>query len=396
MLTDWAIEKLKKRFEKIPFYQIDCPEGMCYGTLATYRVTFALVLFHAIMAVLTYGIKSANDIRASIQNGFWGVKFIAYIGLLVLSFNVPNDPMISYGAAASIFAAFFILIQLVLLIDLAYKWSEKCLVEYEMSDNRNWLYLLLFGTGILYVGSVVMTGFMYALFTGNENSEDCGLNKFFITFNLILGIIASFIAIHPRVQEENPQSGLPQASVVIAYTTYLVFSAISNAPNDKECSSGASWYSDKSTRTSHIVIGSLLTFVAIVYSTSSTAIQGQSFYNNSDGLEKGESMQLMLEDGGASNDADGELNDESDGCAYSYTFFHVVFATACMYIAMLLTSWDSIQSKTNEGTFEDDGPVQLGHSWQSVWAKVITSWLALLMYIWTLIAPIVLPDRDWN
>jgi hypothetical protein len=32
----------------------------------------------------------------------------------------------------------------------------------------------------------------------------------------------------------------------------------------------------------------------------------------------------------------------------------------------------------------------------SVWVKMISSWLVILLYFWTLIAPIVLPDRDWN
>lgn len=42
----------------------------------------------------------------------------------------------------------------------------------------------------------------------------CGLNQFFITMNIILAFVASVISIHPRVQEENPQSGLPQAAAV--------------------------------------------------------------------------------------------------------------------------------------------------------------------------------------
>ena len=27
MLTDWAMKQLKERFDKFPFYKIDCPEG---------------------------------------------------------------------------------------------------------------------------------------------------------------------------------------------------------------------------------------------------------------------------------------------------------------------------------------------------------------------------------
>ena len=56
----------------------------------------------------------------------------------------------------------------------------------------------------------------------------------------------------------------------------------------------------------------------------------------------------------------------------------------------MLTNWDSIQQvNPNE-------PAQIGRSWAAVWAKVITSWVAIVMYIWTLIAPMVLPDREWG
>jgi hypothetical protein len=39
---------------------------------------------------------------------------------------------------------------------------------------------------------------------------------------------------------------------------------------------------------------------------------------------------------------------------------------------------------------------KVDHGFTAVWVKLSTSWLAALLYIWTLIAPIVLPGRDWN
>lgn len=32
----------------------------------------------------------------------------------------------------------------------------------------------------------------------------------------------------------------------------------------------------------------------------------------------------------------------------------------------------------------------------AVWVKVVTSWVALLLYGWTLLAPVLLPDREWH
>ena len=61
-------------------------------------------------------------------------------------------------------------------------------------------------------------------------SEGCALNKFFISFNMILCIVVSIVAVLPKVQEYQPRSGLLQSSVVSLYTLYLTWSAMSNQP----------------------------------------------------------------------------------------------------------------------------------------------------------------------
>jgi len=30
----------------------------------------------------------------------------------------------------------------------------------------------------------------------------------------------------------------------------------------------------------------------------------------------------------------------------------------------------------------------VGQSWSSVWVKIITGWLAILLYLWTVVAPV--------
>ena len=41
-------------------------------------------------------------------------------------------------------------------------------------------------------------------------------------------------------------------------------------------------------------------------------------------------------------------------------------------------------------------PRPFGHQMTSVWTKFVTAWLCLLLFGWTLIAPILLPDRVFN
>lgn len=62
---------------------------------------------------------------------------------------------------------------------------------------------------------------------------ECALNKFFISFNLILCIIISIISILPSVQKHQPHSGLLQPSIVSLYVIYLTWSGVSNSPGIK-------------------------------------------------------------------------------------------------------------------------------------------------------------------
>lgn len=78
--------------------------------------------------------------------------------------------------------------------------------------------------------------------------------------------------------------------------------------------------------------------------------------------------------------------EEAVPVTYNYSFFHLVFALASMYIAMLMTGWGT---NPQERDLIDVG-------WTSVWVKLVTQWVTAATYIWMLIAPAVFPDRDFS
>jgi hypothetical protein len=89
------------------------------------------------------------------------------------------------------------------------------------------------------------------------------------------------------------------------------------------------------------------------------------------------------------NGNDAENDDEQDGCVYPYSAFHLILALACMYTAMLLTDWSTMQREPSD-------VYRIGQSYVAVWIRIISSWICLAMYAWTLIAPVLFPDRfDW-
>lgn len=71
---------------------------------------------------------------------------------------------------------------------------------------------------------------------------------------------------------------------------------------------------------------------------------------------------------------------------YSYSFFHLIFSLASMYSAMLLTGWST--SVGESGRLVDVG-------WPSVWVRIITCWATAGLFIWSLVAPILFPDREF-
>jgi len=101
------------------------------------------------------------------------------------------------------------------------------------------------------------------------------------------------------------------------------------------------------------------------------------------------SSEKALTDSEAPPTNDGEArvwDDEGEGVAYSYSFFHFMFLLASLYVMMTLTNWFS----------PSDDLVTLNANAAAMWVKISSSWMCVALYVWTLIAPAVLPDRDFS
>ncbi|KAJ1964113.1 Membrane protein tms1 [Dipsacomyces acuminosporus] len=420
MTTSWGIDLVKRI--SWGFISLKCPEGVCYGTLAVHRMCFSLSLWHLILGLLTMGVVDSRHPRAKLQNGLWPIKFAGWVVLAVVSFVIPSGFFEFYSKYIAMFgAAIFLLIQLVLLVDFAYNIAEGCIERWEDTGRNLWRNMLVGGTVAMYLAFAAMTITDYVFFA----SEGCGRNQFFITANMLLGIIVSVISIHPLVQEANLKSGLAQAGMVTAYATYLVTSALAGSPpGDPEkgepvCNPLAKMAGARATMA---VVGAFFTIGAICYSTTNAATKsnmlirsGSSSNSEYEPLPTDESAvpltrqtnaqlrqnalrdavasgalppSALEDDNEASGGDDEDQDDEKLGVQYNYTFFHFIFCMASMYAAMLLTNWNSIDS--------NDSVIIIGRSKSAVWVKVITSWLCILLYGWTLVGPVVLPDREWS
>ncbi|XP_067123454.1 probable serine incorporator isoform X3 [Centruroides vittatus] len=331
---------LTESLQKVPFCKnstllsqtVDCDKAV--GYLAVYRICFALTLFFVLFAIMMIGVKSSKDARAGIQNGFWAIKYLILIGGMVGAFFIPGNS--AFGDVWMYFGMIggfvFILIQLILIIDFAHSWAESWVSKYEETESKGWYGALLFFTFIQYAISIAAIVLLFIYYT---KSEGCSLNKFFISFNLILCVVLSILSIIPKIQEAQPRSGLLQASVVSLYTFYLTWSALHNS--DPNCKSLPWGSPSKNTFDAQSIVGLIIWFACVLYSSIRTS-------SNSQVRKITMAENILVKDNGSQGKSGDEekgrvWDNEDDAVVYSWSFFHFMFALASLYVMMTLTNW---------------------------------------------------------
>jgi hypothetical protein len=112
-----------------------CSAGQCFGAQAVYRVSLALALFFSFMAALT-ALLPVTHLAG------WLVKLLLYVTVLGLTLLIPNDNMVQFANAARVFSVVFLLAQVLIIIDFAYKVHEGIVARAEAYDadaeRRGW------------------------------------------------------------------------------------------------------------------------------------------------------------------------------------------------------------------------------------------------------------------
>ncbi|KAF1992435.1 TMS membrane protein/tumor differentially expressed protein [Aulographum hederae CBS 113979] len=416
MLTDWAVKKLQHL--TLDYMTISCNGKDCYGFVAVHRMNFALGAFHALLAIILLGVNSSRDKRAAFQNGFWGPKIIAWLGLIVVSFLIPDGFFITWGNyVALVGAILFLLLGLILLVDLAHNWAEYCIAKIEDTDSKVWKGLLISSTVGMYLASLTMTIVMYIFFAAGG----CSMNQAAITINLLFSVGITALSIHPTIQEHNPRAGLAQSAMVAVYCTYLTMSAVGMEPDDKHCNP---LVRASGTRKASIVLGAIVTFLTMAYTTTRAATYGLALGNKANtyspvasddyehglvtqqpgsrrelrqaalraAVESGSLPASALDDDDDSDDesedggANGGRDDERNQTQYNYSLFHIIFLLSTAWVATLLTM--NQDPKNTDGDF-----VAVGRTYWASWVKIVSAWVCYGIYSWSLLAPSVMPDR---
>ncbi|KAK2821689.1 hypothetical protein Q7C36_021032 [Tachysurus vachellii] len=405
---------VERQMKQIPGFCEDDTSSSTAGTFqcdtfvgfkAVYRLCFGMSMSFVAFCLLTINIKNSRDPRAAFHNGCWFFKITIIIALTVAGFYIPEGHF-SYiwFVVGALGAFFFILIQLILLMDFVHSLSESWHDKKENQNPKLWGCALISVTLVNYSVSVLGITLLFIFYA---RPMECSLSRFFISFNLILCIIASVISVQNIVRKRLPASGLMQSSFITLYTVYLTWSAVTNEP-EKSCnpsllsifqqdpvlnSSSTNQTQQESpkhpyflTEDAQSIVGLLVFVVCILYSSirsSSTSQVNKLLLTPSNAvlIDNPSTGSLCAPEGPRRL-----VDNERDGVQYSYSFFHMQLFLASLYIMMTLTKWYRPDANYNDIT----------HKRGPVWVKISSSWTCVFLYVMTLISPIIFQDRDFS
>lgn len=102
-------------------------------------------------------VKSSEDVRASFQNGFWPIKLVIFVGLLIGALYIPagifDTIWMWFGLIGG---SVFMPMQLVLLLDLISSWTEGFLGNYVETKTRSRTTRSIRYTRYYYISLIIM------------------------------------------------------------------------------------------------------------------------------------------------------------------------------------------------------------------------------------------------
>jgi len=400
----------------------------CAGNAAVYRISFMTAAFFLITA-------AGTACSRAVHTSWWLLKILLYLALVGSSFFIPNYVFDDSGYAwiSRVLSVFFLMLQIFILIDFGYSWNASWYEKYESDKDDKpktanaWVAGILFMCFTCYIFSIVGISLLYLHF------GHCSINSFFITMTLLLIIIST------GLQLTGETGALLPSSIVAAYATYLCWGALASNP-DAGCNPTA--VSGTAEDPWYIAAGVLITAASLAWTALNAARSTPQLFqstaddeldttlppsslgtpnptagqegrissgnketplidaNDGDSLESGKAGAIREEDvklteGGKSSMANhAQLNDEQAALDAAdeekYWIFHSILFLGSVYMAMLLTDWGS-------STTADAGSlIQPDQGKTAMWVKILSQWFTVGVYIWTLVAPRLFPDRDFS
>lgn len=352
-------------FSHIPIFQTGCEyaadasKQFCTGEVLVYRISFALTLFFFLhlLSVSDLTCCIQGEIRAEFQKRFFFAKSILLALLFVATFWIPNAFFAVYAYVCLFASGLFLLMNVIFLVDFSHQWNDEWGRRAERAGK--WALYLLAVALFCYLGGLGVSVASYALFVPHAG---CSLHAFVITSVLLGAIVFTLLSVWV------PHGSLVPSGIVFLYSSGVMFLTL-RADYDATCNRLAV-PDGHSGSVKQMLVASLVSALALGYNVVSSGGNGGVF-----GF------------GGVAGD-EGEEDPDESGHLGQYVFFYLTMMLGSMYLAMLATNWHV--SGMGEETMLSSINV-------AFWVRSATVWLAVLLYIWSLLAPyFCCRDRDFG
>jgi hypothetical protein len=304
----------------------------CYDKFAVLRTSFVHFIFSVSIGLWCF---RENLDQHDFHSKKWFRKFLFMIFLFVIAFLIPNDFFLVYAQIIRILAGIFILCQILAYLETAYLLNERWLD----SPSRHRHIKPLVVSLIVYALTITGIVLMYKWY------ENCKMGEGFlvtITILCILFLIMSFV--------------LEKASILISaimsiFVIFYTHSAFVSQPSD-ECNNDK--FQSKAEGI-EIFFSIIIIIGSLVLTVTSAVLTPQSL----------------------------GLNPKDK---YNYVYFHMIMSLGMSYATMVLISW-SLSNTSSDG---------LDNSWISFWVKISAALLACLLYLISLLAPVIFKNREFD
>ncbi|KAL0486370.1 serine incorporator [Acrasis kona] len=347
----------------------------CQGKYFVYRISASLVVFFTILAFLSSRLFCVGDrIRLYIHYKWLLLKIFLFLMLLALPILITDKVFYVYAWIALFASGVFMIIQVILLVDSAHAWQEEWRSD-DQDGKTIWDYLLLVVSLLSIAASIafIVVGYVYFGFKAS-----CPMNITFLSVTILLCIVVVVGSIVAN-------KGILPGSIVCCYCAYLCWSALMSSPGS-DCNKFFIDSEGQNSTASNVVttvIGLLIACASLIRTAVSTGGGFSKFFSLKKRVD-GQEEDYLLKEQGEEDDGKEENREECSQANSSY----VVFVFMSFYLAMVLCNWEIEQTHVRE--FETDRSVT------AVWVKIVCQWLTVIVFGWTLIAPKILKNRDFN
>jgi hypothetical protein len=326
----------------------------CKGDSAVYRISIGLVTWFVLITLGTLLGKQSFHV------GHWCLKWSLLALFVTGLFFVPVATVAWFVPVARLVSALFLVLQIVAFIDAAYHWNTWVVQHIDAvggaggaggAGTNPWMVGALSCCAALTLFSVVSLVLLYVYY------GTCPVANLFITTTALVTLGVTLCQLH----SVETSSSLLTSCIVTVYAVYLCWSSVHANPDP--CNT----FSFGTENQPSIVVGMAVTVCSLSWTCYSASTRD---YFEARAL-------INYED---CEDEDCEEEDEEEVYPNLW-LFPFVMATGSVYMAMLLTNWGTHSGPKNHA---------------QMWVSIISQWVSLLVYAWTLIAPRCLPGRTFD